>query len=387
MIKHGCERRDIQEYLWASKTYVARCLRKKLSWWRMCFDLCRAVFTCIYTSQVSIRQKDGREDGRGRLSSLILLWQSETSQVLAFLSVCNSWWNSWQCPCFIALPSVKALTREKETFFTALFSKQWQLERDPDDKSIFIDRDGKLFNHVFGIFTNRQDTDWNVEHWISLTTTHHWSGVLSSSQSDLSIKWKKSKEKGRRRRRRKWRLVDSYFPDGTLLETEQKRKLNEFYGKSKQRWYLIYKASRDSFDANEFHSRCDNRGATVTVIRSNNNYLSGGHTAIPWTSGGTYKSDTSAFLFTLINPHAIPPTEYMIKPTSVRDVVNRNSGYGPTCMFGGGSDLRVANNSDATNSCSTSFPHTYSDTTGKGNNTFTAARNFTTSDIEVFKVG
>ena len=41
--------------------------------------------------------------------------------------------------------SVETLTREKNTFFTALFSKQWELECDPDDKSIFIDRNGKLF--------------------------------------------------------------------------------------------------------------------------------------------------------------------------------------------------------------------------------------------------
>jgi hypothetical protein len=48
--------------------------------------------------------------------------------------------------------SVETLTREKNTFFTALFSKQWKLERDPDDKSIFIDRDGKLFQHILAYF-------------------------------------------------------------------------------------------------------------------------------------------------------------------------------------------------------------------------------------------
>lgn len=44
--------------------------------------------------------------------------------------------------------SVDTLTREKDTFFTALFSRQWQLERDPKDDSIFIDRNGKLFTHI-----------------------------------------------------------------------------------------------------------------------------------------------------------------------------------------------------------------------------------------------
>ncbi|CAF3729933.1 unnamed protein product, partial [Adineta steineri] len=41
--------------------------------------------------------------------------------------------------------SVDTLTKVKNTFFAALFSKKWELERDPNDNSIFIDRNGKLF--------------------------------------------------------------------------------------------------------------------------------------------------------------------------------------------------------------------------------------------------
>lgn len=52
--------------------------------------------------------------------------------------------------------SVDTLTRDKDTFFTALFSRQWELERDPKDDSIFIDRDGKLFAHILSYL--RTDT-------------------------------------------------------------------------------------------------------------------------------------------------------------------------------------------------------------------------------------
>jgi hypothetical protein len=100
-------------------------------------------------------------------------------------------------------------------------------------------------------------------------------------------------------------LIDmlTCFPRGTLLQPEHKKKLNEFYGKPNQQWELIYKASRDGFDANAFHSRCDNKGPTMTIILSNNNYLFGGYTAIAWTSDDSFKNDTTAFLFTLTNPH------------------------------------------------------------------------------------
>ena len=274
--------------------------------------------------------------------------------------------------------SVETLTREKETFFTALFSKQWQLERDPDDKSIFIDRDGKLFNHVLAYLrTGRVPIEtMNNEPLRQLLIIEAEYFRLHNLIHQLTEPERKEIEDQL--------FVDSCFPDGTLLETEQKRKLNEFYGKNDQRWELIYKASRDGFDANAFHSRCDNQGATITLIQSSNNYLFGGYTATPWTSDGSYKGDTSAFLFTLINPHAIPPTKYMTNPANVQYAVHHNGGYGPT--FGGGHDLNVANSSNANNSSYSGFPHAYYDTTGKGSNTFTGANNFATSDIEVYKL-
>ncbi|CAF3572370.1 unnamed protein product [Rotaria sp. Silwood1] len=64
--------------------------------------------------------------------------------------------------------------------------------------------------------------------------------------------------------------------------------------------------------------------------------------------------------------------------------VYHHSAYGPT--FGSGHDIYLANVSNSNNSSYIGFPSGYVDTTGKGNNTFTGARNFTTSDIEVYKL-
>ncbi|CAF5217253.1 unnamed protein product, partial [Rotaria magnacalcarata] len=44
--------------------------------------------------------------------------------------------------------SIETLTRETDTFFTALFSGRWQLAVDPNDNSIFIDRNGQVFTHI-----------------------------------------------------------------------------------------------------------------------------------------------------------------------------------------------------------------------------------------------
>ncbi len=262
--------------------------------------------------------------------------------------------------------SVDTLTRIKDTFFTALFSQQWELEQNPDDKSIFIDRNGKIFTYILeylrtDIIPNNVMRDETLLHSILIEAQYfHLQKLLEL-------------------------LAGSYFLNGTLLKTEQKLKLNEFYGKINQRWALIYKASRDGFDANAFHTRCNNKGPTMTIIQSSNNYLFGGYTCTPWTSdAGYYKHDTTAFLFTLTNPHNIPPTKYIIKPDNSQHAVYHRNDYGPT--FGGGHDIFLVNASNLNKSSYTGFPNTYLDTTGNGNNTFTGARNFTVSDIEVFKL-
>ncbi|CAF3200699.1 unnamed protein product [Rotaria sp. Silwood2] len=145
------------------------------------------------------------------------------------------------------------------------------------------------------------------------------------------------------------------------------------------------KTTRDGFDANAFHSRCNNKGPTITIIQSSNNYLFGGYTAIPWTSEvGSWKNDNTAFLFSLVNPYKIPPTKYLINPGQSGNAVNHHSIYGP--YFGAGPDMYLTNASNSNNSSYTNFPSSYVNTTGKGNNTFTGARNFTASDIEVFKL-
>ena len=264
--------------------------------------------------------------------------------------------------------STNTLMRENDTFFTELFSEDSQYEVDDSDKSIFIDRNGGTFAYILEYL--RTDTvsddvllDEILQHNLMIEAKYFRLKKLVHILTEMQI--------------------DTTFANGTLLAPEHKKKLNEFYGKQDQRWELIYKASRDGFDVNAFHTRCNNQGPTMTIVRSNNNYLFGGYTAIAWASDSNYKNDTTAFLFTLTNPHGIPPTKYVVNPGNVGSAVYHNSTYGPT--FGSGNDLYLAANSNSSNSSYTGFPHGYIDTTGKGNNTFTGAYSFLTSDIEVFK--
>ncbi|CAF1576931.1 unnamed protein product [Didymodactylos carnosus] len=174
----------------------------------------------------------------------------------------------------------------------------------------------------------------------------------------------------------------NYFVGGSLLSHEDQMKLNEFYDNRDQQWQLIYKATRDGFDASTFHRLCDGKGPTMTIILSTDNYLFGGYVSVSWRSVNRWETDTSAFIYTLNNPHRIPPTKYKIKDGGRRAIWS-NSSYGPTFGY---FDLIVEADSYRTlkNPHYSQFPADYVDTTGKANLTFTETEKFSAADIEVY---
>jgi len=176
---------------------------------------------------------------------------------------------------------------------------------------------------------------------------------------------------------------NALFAGGTLLDRDQQLKLNEFYGAHNQQWQLIYKATRSGFSASTFHQLCDDKGATMTVIKSSEGWMFGGFTTQSWSGNPVWKKDPQAFIFTLTNPHNIPATKFSIKDGEQQHAIYVHGGYGPT--FGLGHDIHIINNSN-TNTNSHTNPHSYHDTTGKGITLFTGSRHFTSWDIEVYTI-
>jgi len=167
-----------------------------------------------------------------------------------------------------------------------------------------------------------------------------------------------------------------------LLSYQQRNQITSWTA-NKKKQNLLYRASRDGFNAQDFHRTCDNKGGTIVVIKSNNGWLFGGYTTVSWNQSGRFVQDSQSFLFTLTNPHNIPPTKYPISNAGTDNAIYCSSDYGPT--FGGGHDIYIASfaNTNTGNYCN--FPSSYQDTTGRGNATFTGQRNgWTVSDIEVF---
>ncbi|CAF1451559.1 unnamed protein product [Adineta ricciae] len=255
--------------------------------------------------------------------------------------------------------TVQTLTKEKDTFFTALISKQCQIEKD-DQGRYFIDRDGDLFAEILNFM--RDPTTYKLidgkfrERLIIEAEFYRLNNLVS--------------------------LLRGYFQSTNLLDIEQQIKLNEFYGKTDQSWILIYKATRDGFEGAKFHSLCDNQGPTMTIIQSTNGHLFGGYASQSWISNSAYSNAVNSFLFVLKNANNSPPTKFIYNNNG--NGCYNNPGYGPT--FGGGHDLHIATLSNTNTNSYSNLGSSYPNSLGLGPNTFTGSRNFTVTDIEVFKL-
>jgi len=175
-----------------------------------------------------------------------------------------------------------------------------------------------------------------------------------------------------------------FFMGGTLLTQEDQIQLNKFYENDIQKWNLIYKGTKDGFTIDDFHRCSDSQGPTMTIIQTLDNYLFGGYTSVSWNFHQGVKSgvtDRTAFLFTLTNPHGISPTKYPIKSSGEHAVVP--NAMGPTF---GQYDICIYPNSNLNCQSFIKFPTYYNDSTGKGYLTFTGSTNFTTTDIEIYRL-
>jgi hypothetical protein len=94
--------------------------------------------------------------------------------------------------------------------------------------------------------------------------------------------------------------------DSLILSAAQQISFLACTGFENKSFSLLWRGSRDGFDAATFHRLCDGKANTVTVIKNTNGFIFGGYTSIPWSSSGGYKTDSTAFLFSLTNPSNIP---------------------------------------------------------------------------------
>ncbi len=147
---------------------------------------------------------------------------------------------------------------------------------------------------------------------------------------------------------------------------------------------LLYRASRDGWDASNFHSKCDNKGATITILKTTQGYVFGGYADQPWNSHNSYVSSYEAFLFSLKCHASSVPTKMKLRSGQNSHAMYCHSSYGP--LFGSGHDLQVNGGQYSMKNGSSSLGNTY-ELPSASNNTFLAGnRSFQITEVEVFQL-
>ena len=146
---------------------------------------------------------------------------------------------------------------------------------------------------------------------------------------------------------------------------------------------LLYRASRDGWNSqSHFHPRCDDKGATLTVIRDTKGHIFGGYTEHSWRHmGGSYRPDPKAWLFWVKCHAGLPPNKTPV--TTVTHAVFCRNTCGP--IFGGGNDVFLASDM---HQCRINWGHSYKLPAGLSNNVITgkAGQHFLVNEVEVYQV-
>ena len=164
--------------------------------------------------------------------------------------------------------SLQTLTKDPNSMLAAMFSGKFEMKPSKDG-SFFIDRDGTHFRFILNFLRTGK---------LTLPKGATFTEELEEEAEFYQIQG----------------LIDALrhadnstsFAESVILTNEEHRRVLEGWlpeglgGK----WYLLFRASRDSFRASTFHSECDNKGPMVTIVKSGKNIF-GGFTQRAWESG------------------------------------------------------------------------------------------------------
>ena len=139
---------------------------------------------------------------------------------------------------------------------------------------------------------------------------------------------------------------------------------------------LLYRGSENDFSSAVFHSKCDNKGPTITIVKSEKGNIFGGYSPVMWESSNSWGEDIhkDSFLFSITrsSKHIILNPKFAIDNCAV---------FGPT--FGKGADLYISDQCNLNESSYTEMGDTY-----ESNFKFQTieSRSYLSGSIKYFKV-
>ena len=170
-------------------------------------------------------------------------------------------------------------------------------------------------------------------------------------------------------------IINNNINGQNILINWIKEKIN----KNSIKFELIFKMSKNGTSSNDFHKYCDNKGPTLTLIKTTKNKIFGGFTPLNWESkNGEYLKDESnqTFIFSI---NLMKKYDMISNFKSIYNYINNGPNFG--C-----NDFSLLNNMKKGESYSNKYSIFLSNnnlelTGGKGN-----SESFETEELEVYKV-
>ncbi|KAL9954723.1 hypothetical protein ACROYT_G042296 [Oculina patagonica] len=259
--------------------------------------------------------------------------------------------------------SVQTLTKDPNSMLAAMFSGRFEM-KPSEDGSFFIDRDGTHFRFILNYLRTGK---------LTLPEGATFLKELEEEAEFYQIQGILDELKPK---------TPEHFEESEILTNDEHRSvLKGWLPRQDGKWRLLFRASRDGFAAATFHSKCDNKGATITIVKSGNNIF-GGFTEVPWKSQRGYTACRDAFLFSMVNPHGLGPTKMRLRNERQQYAISFHSSRGPT--FGAGFDLLISDNANTNISSYSNLGDTYECPPGQQSTFFTGGPSFTVTNYEVF---
>ena len=164
--------------------------------------------------------------------------------------------------------SVQTLRKDPNSMLAAMFSGKFDT-KPSEDGSFFIDRDGTHFRFILNYLRDGElilpEGATALKQFQKEAEFYQIQGILDELKPPVQP-------------------AKPFEESEILTSDEHQQGLKGWLPTDLEgKWRLLFRASRDGFASETFHSKCDNKGPTVTVVKSGG-YLFGGFTENSWTS-------------------------------------------------------------------------------------------------------
>ena len=168
--------------------------------------------------------------------------------------------------------TVQTLTKDPNSMLAAMSSGKFEM-KPSENGSFFIDRDGTHFRFILNflrtgklILPEGATFTKELEEEAEFYQIQGLIDVLRSAKLTIKVG-----------------TPDEPFRESTILTNAEYRKILKGWLPEVLvgEWHLLFRASRDGFTASAFHTKCDNKGPTVTVVQSRSANIFGSFTEKP----------------------------------------------------------------------------------------------------------